>query len=172
MIAALCAISACATAPAPAIVGSVDISQQLIEQAVVAMAHGQPAHADELLVTAAREHPDTPAALEVPYWRALLRMDPANPYASASDAVWLLDLYLSAQEPVRHRAEAIALRRVGRALDSLQSLAAIAPVTPEAAGPARRQELEREVARLREALEKSNAELERIRRRLAAPPPS
>jgi hypothetical protein len=147
-----------------------------MEEAHEAMAEGHFARAEELLRDVMMAGiPANAEALEAAYWRALLRLDPANEFRSAREAVRLLELYLSSNESVQHRFQAESLRRTALAMDSLErdrgplmELQRVRDSLTQAL--AREVELQRELTRSREALERSNAELERIRRRLGAPP--
>lgn len=133
------------------------------------------------------------------YRRAIWYLDPANERGSLDSAVILLDRYLAAGGKRDRVAEAIAFRRlIDEALELErvevvlhQSLAAAieqqrAEDSTKTEAPPRREqprrvegphprpsaEAAREIQRLREALRDANAELERIRKRLAAPPPA
>jgi hypothetical protein len=148
--------------------------------------------ADSTLAGFALRFPGTPEALETTYWRAIYRMDPTNPHVSLPAALASLDGYLADKRPRAHVLEAATLRRVAGQLDSMKSLAATALAqakdatitakdakaqaadaraeaakAAEAALPAP----DVEIKRLKDELAKANAELERIRRRLAQPPP-
>lgn len=129
------------------------------------------AAADRLLSDFAARHPGSAEAAETIYWRALYRLDPANPASSPHEAVALFDSYLGSPAAGAHRAEATALRRLASAVEtrlaSAGTSAAPAQAQPAAADKARDEELQR----LRDELAKANAELERIRRRLAQPKP-
>jgi chromosome segregation ATPase len=151
---------------------------------------GRYATADSTLAAFARRRPDTDEAREALYWRALLRLDPANREAAPREAVQLFDLYLS--DSVAPRAlEAALLRRAAADADSLtrQMTAlrtAIDAATSRAEGAAstaraeqrtdrgREQELQRlrdELAGMRAELTETRAELDRIKRRVATPRP-
>jgi hypothetical protein len=124
--------------------------------------------ADRVLTDFAQRFPDSPEAAEVPYWRAVYKLDPNNATASR-EAIALLDSYLAAAPNGLHRTEALAMRRVAAALETRTAalaaqLAAPAPKADEKAH-------EEELARLREELAAANAELARIKRRLARPKP-
>jgi hypothetical protein len=147
--------------------------------------------ADSTLAGFALRFPGTPEALETTYWRAIYRMDPINPHVSLPAAMASLDGYLADKRPRAHVLEAATLRRVAGQLDSMKSLAATALAqardatttakdakdakalaaeaakATEAAAPAP----DLEIKRLKDELAKANTELERIRRRLAQPPP-
>lgn len=124
--------------------------------------------ADKALTDFARRFPGAPEAAEVPYWRALLRLDPANPVA-LREALAMLESYLASAPSGTHRTEAATLRRLGVALEQRNAaLAAIPPaVVPRPDDKAREDEMQR----LRDELAAANAELDRIRRRLARPRP-
>ena len=122
--------------------------------------------ADRALTDFAQRFPGSPEAAEVAYWRAVYKLDPSNA-ASTKDAATLLDAYLTATPAGLHRIEATALRKLITALDArTAALAAQAVVpVPRAEDKAQQEEL----LRLRDELAKANAELTRIRRRLAQP---
>jgi hypothetical protein len=146
--------------------------------------------ADSVLAAFAIDYAGSSAALETAYWRAIFRMDPANPQASVPLAIASLDGYLADRRPREHVTEAASLRHVAAQLDSANKLAAHATAqakdaTSRAANAKAQaadanaradaktdgaQSADAEVKRLKEALAKANAELERIRKRLAAPP--
>lgn len=134
----------------------------------------------------------TEPATEAHYALALRHLDSPNQPASLDSALTSLDAYIASKRPQRLQ-EATALRRL--ILDS-QQLARIEALllqrieeTPEPRGepaprprsePAPRPRSEaaprprdersvREINRLRQELREANAELERIRKRLAAP---
>jgi hypothetical protein len=122
--------------------------------------------ADRMLTDFAQRFPDSPEAAEVPYWRAVYRIDPASG-AATKEAASLLDSYLASAPNGLHRMEAAALRRLIAALDARTAALAAQAVVP-AARPEDRAQQE-EIGRLRDELAKANAELARIRRRLAQP---
>jgi len=135
------------------------------------------------MVGFARSYPNSSEALETRYWRALFRLDPANPHESVPSALAELDAYLSDPRPREHVAEAAALKRVALAMDGLNHTAALALAqAKDAKGQAETKTdpgkpgdapvpADTEIKRLKDELAKANAELERIRRRLAVPPP-
>lgn len=148
--------------------------------------------ADSLLIRFAAQYPGTHEALETAYWRALFQLDPANHTATFRGAMASLDAYLSDKRPREHGAEATTLRHIAGHMEELNKLAATAlaeahdttgatktlttdPRTetkPAVAGDvAVPTPADIEIKRLRDELAKANAELERIRRRLAQPPP-
>jgi hypothetical protein len=136
--------------------------------------------ADKLLADFAAQYPATAEASEASYWRALYRADPANDSSSAHDAVVLLDAYLTAPLDSTHRAAALTLRRITVRLEQAAAAAALAsantatvPATGANSGATKSDDRARddELERVKDELAKANAELERIKRRLAQPKP-
>ncbi|HEY4218401.1 MAG TPA: hypothetical protein VGM67_14770 [Gemmatimonadaceae bacterium] len=148
--------------------------------------------ADSTLSSFAAMYPNTEAALETAYYRALFKMDPSNPHASVQGAIASLDGYLADRRPREHVVEATSLRRVAaqvaalsqvtnsalaqanaatsvakdakaEAADAKDAAAKAAAETPAPTADA-------EIKRLKDELAKANAELDRIRKRLATPP--
>jgi len=152
-------------------------------------ARGEFATADSALSTFAERYPGSSEALESTYWRAVYRLDPSNRDLSIGGAIGSLDSYLADTRPHQHTAEARTLRRIAGELDRLNRLAGnalaqqirdvnAAPSTtvgsnetrPDAPKPSPDAAAQDEIKRLKDELAKANAELERIRRRLAQPP--
>lgn len=146
--------------------------------------------ADSTLAQFATRYPGTPEAVETVYWRALFKMDPANPHGSVPAAMSMLDGYLGDTREREHVVEAAGLRRVAGQLDALSRLAAnamtqakdatsvAANAKAQAADATARADAakteappsaESEIKRLKDELAKANAELERIRKRLSQP---
>jgi hypothetical protein len=124
--------------------------------------------ADRTLVDFAQRYPGSPEAAEVPYWRALLKLDPNNATA-LRESMTLIESYLANAPAGTHRVEAGTFRRLGLALEqrnaAIAAMPTVAVVRPE--DKAREEELQR----LRDELSQANAELARIRRRLTRPRP-
>jgi hypothetical protein len=135
-------------------------------QATIDAREGRVPAADRALVAFAQRFPSSPEAVEVPYWRAVIKLDPANP-ASSHEALLLLDAYLADSSFRAHRTEATTLRRLQAALEQRTAALAAQPATP-AVRPEDKARDE-EIAHLRDELAKANAELTRIKRRLARP---
>jgi hypothetical protein len=123
------------------------------------------ADADKTLADFAASHPNTPAAAESGYWRAVYKLDPSNKDASTRDAIAGFDRYLAMPDG-SHRGEATTLRRIAVQLSSLDR--ALTAQKPDEAAAASRDE---EVKKLKDELQATKDELERIKRRLAAPKP-
>ena len=122
--------------------------------------------AEKALTDFAAQYAGSPEAAEVPYWRAVLKLDPANP-AGIRESIGLLEAYLANAPTGVHRVEAETLRRLALALEQRNAaLAAIPPaVVPRPDDKAREEEMQR----LRDELAAANAELDRIRRRVSRP---
>jgi hypothetical protein len=135
-------------------------------QATIDAREGRGPAADRALVAFAARFPGSAEAIEVPYWRAVIKLDPANP-AGSHEALLLLDAYLADTSFRAHRLEATTFRRLENALEqrtaALAAQAAAPPVHPE--DKAR----DEEIARLRDELAEANTELTRIKRRLTRP---
>jgi hypothetical protein len=164
--------AASATPPMP-LHYQLEATRQEAEREVLATRH---ASADRLLADFAARHAGSPEATEAGFWRAVYMLDTANQTSSALDAVALLDAYLaSSSAATLHRGAATSLRRAAVTLD--RPMAAVdatpsSPGTPGARAESRPDERrDEEIQRLKEELAKANAELERIRRRLAQPNP-
>jgi hypothetical protein len=166
--------------------------------ATLATAHGLVAagkfdSADSTLSSFAAMYPGTSAALETTYYRALFKMDPSNPHVSLGAAMASLDSYLADPRPRQRTVDAATLRRVAGQLDGLNHLATTAiaqakdatntakdakaqaadarDAAAKAAADTQTPTPDAEVKRLKDELAKANAELDRIRKRLATPPP-
>ena len=164
--------------------GGVEFTETLV-RAEAEVAAGRFGVADRLLADYAERRADTPEAAETALWRALFRLDPANPTAGPLDAIPLLDGYLTGPVVVAHPSVATALRRVAVALD--RPVVAPAPAAENPAGSSTvRADVklepkaeprgddkarDEEITRLKDELSKANAELERIKRRLTQPNP-
>jgi hypothetical protein len=128
-----------------------------------AIADGRYDEADRALSDFAAAYQGTAEAVEAAYWRAVVALDPANGRASAREAATLLSRYLESRLPLTHRAEAAVLRRLASSVAETQRVGTVTRPAPSA--DAR----DAEVQRLRQELEETKAELERIRKRLAPP---
>jgi hypothetical protein len=124
------------------------------------------AAADRALTDFAQRYSGSTEAAEVPYWRAVLRLDPSIP-AVLRESLAMLEGYLANTPNGTHRAEASTLLRLGVALE--QRNAALAAIPPAPTVKSEDKAKDEEIQRLRDELAKANAELDRIRRRLARP---
>lgn len=124
--------------------------------------------ADHALTEFAQRFAGSPEAAEVPYWRAIVRLDPASS-TSLHESMAMLDAYLANTPAGSHRTEALLLRRLGQTLEQRNAALAAVPATPAVRPDDKARE--EELQHLRDDLAKANAELARIHRRLARPRP-
>lgn len=128
--------------------------------------------ADKALYEFVQRYPSSAEAHEATYWRALFKLDPANRGGSPRAATERLDEYLADSSAALHRAEASTLRRIAAELDSLAQRAPIVAVNDSARladaqkAQEREDDLQKEIKTLKDQLDKTNAELERIKKRL------
>jgi hypothetical protein len=127
-----------------------------------------PGAADRALSEFAQRFPGTPEAAEVPYWRALLRLD-SNNAASLRESMSMLDGYLATAPTGAHHFEAGVIRRLGSAIEQRNAAIAAIPQTPVVRPEDKARD--EELVRLRDELAAANAELARIRRRVSRPRP-
>ena len=122
--------------------------------------------ADRRLREFAAEYAQSAEALESTYWRAVFMLDPANTTGTPREAAGLLERYLAARSPLVHRAEATVLQRLAKNLATPREGQPATPAPARASDPAR----EAEIKALKDELEATKAELERIKKRVAPPP--
>lgn len=147
-----------------------------LDSARAAIVAGRYAAADGALTTFHDRYPDTPAGADALYWRAVARSDAPEPAGGARIAISDLDAY-RATGATAHLPEAVALRRALVRLDSARATVAVPVATERPAAPVRTGLVSRDSLRARdEELERvrteaaaTQAELDRLRRRLAAP---
>jgi ribosomal protein S6 len=139
-----------------------------------AVADGRYSDADRTLQDFILAYVGADEAREAAYWRALFTLDPANRGGDTRSAEKQLDDYLSDTASTLHRTEAVTLRRLAATIDSLGRTHRISMSSSDAAraeqaelADQREAELQKEIQRLKEQLEKTTAELERIKKRLS-----
>lgn len=127
---------------------------------------GDYAGADRILSDFAVKAKGSPEATEIAFWRALYMVDPNNKNTSMADGVKALDIYINTTSAKNYKAEALVLKRTAQSVLALRA----AQAAPRLAG---RDTVfvtrEDEIASLKDQLAKANAELERIKKRLADP---
>jgi hypothetical protein len=134
--------------------------------AQAAVDSGRFASADSILAAFERSEPDSPDASESSFWRAMLRADPRNPEFAPAEARAALDAYLATPNP-RRRTEATVMLRMLALSDSIRAL----HTAQRSAAEARDRAREEEIQKLRDDLQRTQAELDRIKRRLGPPKP-
>jgi capsule polysaccharide export protein KpsE/RkpR len=124
-------------------------------------------------------HSQPPAADSL-YWQAVENLDVSNKSGTLDTAIAKLDAYLASPGKLPHAKEAQVLRSLARNAQQLarveatlqQARANAAENRPRETSDskARDDESLKEIQRLKDELAAANAELERIKKRLAAPP--
>jgi hypothetical protein len=135
--------------------------------------------ADSVLAAYVQSAPATVGAREATFWHALWLLDPANKKGSPGAAAQLLGDYLADSGTPPHAAEALALRRLTIRMDSLSrtreldSMPAVHLVVSDDSTKtsAREQEMAKTVKQLQDSLNKTTAELDRIKKRLSTGKP-
>ena len=122
--------------------------------------------ADSILTAFIVAEAGSPAASDAAFWRALIAADPRNPAFSPATARAALEGYAASEGATRRIDAAVLLRQLAIS-DSLRTVIATQRTASEQRDRAREEELQR----LREELSKTQAELERIKRRLNPPKP-
>jgi hypothetical protein len=149
------------TAPAPATEFAA-----AIEAARVKVDAGDYAAADRILSDYSLKHPGTAEAREVSFWRAMYLVDPANRSASIAQGIRALDIYLATDGTLWYRPQAEVLRRTALVIQQVRQAQVPKQINGRDTVFISREE---EVAALRDQLAKANAELDRIKKRLANP---
>ncbi len=128
---------------------------------------GDYAGADRILSDFALKTRGTEEATEVAFWRALYMVDPANRRTSIPEGIRALDIYLATPGTRWYRAQAEVVRRTAQSVLALRNATQAQPrvVGRDTVFVTREEEL----AVLRDQLARANAELDRIKKRLANP---
>jgi len=162
---ALAAVAACSRskpAPAPAPVATFDGTVAAAEKRAEA---GDYAGADRILSDYAVKTRGTPDATEISFFRALYMIDPLNKASSMEEGIRALNIYLNSGAR-KYRGEALILKRTAQTVQSLRTVAQAPKVVGRDTVFVTRED---EIAALKDQLAKANAELERIKKRLANP---
>lgn len=138
-----------------------------LSDALRAFNAGRNEDADRILRDHSARMAGTTEGAESDFWRAMLRADPGNTVGSPRESIALLDAYIAGGPSAPRYTEAQILRRLVEALDSTRTGVTTLRNLAETRDRAR----DDEVRRLSEDLDKTMAELERIRRRLTPKPP-
>jgi hypothetical protein len=141
-------------------------------------ANARYASADSVLADFVQRQPGTAGAREAVFWRGVFALEPANSAASVHGARTAFETYLADSGTLTHRAEARALGRAASVIDSLfqvrtDSIPAVHLVVGEDSlrDTAREQEMLKNLKRLQDSLDKTTAELDRIKKRLSTGKP-
>ncbi|MEP6507553.1 MAG: hypothetical protein ABJC63_04940 [Gemmatimonadales bacterium] len=122
--------------------------------------------ADRILSDFALANKATPEAKEVSFWRALYMVDPSNKNASVAEGLRAIDIYISTPGNKWYRPQAQVVKRVA---STMQSMRTAQPVTKVVGRDTVFVTREDEITALKDQLAKANAELDRIKKRLANP---
>ena len=146
-------------APAEAYTAAIAAAQKRAEA-------GDYSGADRILADFALKSRGTPEATEASFWRAMYMVDPSNKTASIPEGLRAIDIYLATPGAKMYRPHALVLKRTAQSVQALKQ----AQIAPKISG---RDTVfvtrEEEIAALKDQLAKANAELDRIKKRLANP---
>ena len=146
-------------APAEAYTTAVAAAQKRAEA-------GDYSGADRILADFALKSKGTPEATEASFWRALYMVDPSNKTASIPEGLRAIDIYLATPGAKMYKPQALVIKRTAQSVQALKQ----AQIAPKISG---RDTVyvtrEEEIAALKDQLAKANAELDRIKKRLANP---
>jgi hypothetical protein len=145
--------------PAAEFGGAVQAAQRKAEE-------GDYLGADRILADYALRNQGTVEAREISFWRAMYMVDPQNRMASIAQGIRALDIYLAGEGALWYRPQAEVLRRTALVVQSVRQAPAARQVNGRDTVFISREE---EIASLRDQLARANAELERIKKRLANP---
>jgi hypothetical protein len=161
LIAVACAKAPVAVAPPPAagFAAAIEGARQKVDA-------GDYVAADKVLADYSLTHQGTAEAREISFWRAMYIVDPANRTASIAQGIRALDIYLATDGTIWYRPQAEVLRRTALVIQQVRQAQMPKQVNGRDTVFISREE---EVAALRDQLAKANAELERIKKRLANP---
>lgn len=171
-LSAVLALGACATSPRPAPgTPTPDRWGALLSTTDSLVAAGRHAAADSALRAFEQAHPGTRAAEEVLFWRALYKLDPRSSAATRAEGRAMMESYAASSTATWYRGQANVLRHLAREIAEAQQASADSTIVPgdtSASGIAAR---DRVIRNQRVEIARLNAELERIKRRLATPTP-
>ena len=155
-------VAAVVIAPPP----SVSLWPGTLASAIRLAEAGRFDEAERMLTDFSVAHAGNAEGAESDFWRALLKTDPANRSVTPRESMALYDSYMSGGAMLPRYAEAQILRRVVESLDSTRVLLS----TIRASADAREKTRDDEIRRLNDIVDRTTAELERIKRRLVPKP--
>ncbi len=166
------ALHACASAPNPA-PGALrpDEWGALINTTDSLANVGRHAAADSALLAFEQAHAGTRAASEVKFWRALYKLDPRNAASTRAEGRAMMDSYASSPEASWYRAQANVLRHLAGEIAAAEQPVADSIIVANDASPRGIAARDLVIRNQRAEIARLNAELDRIKRRLAAPTP-
>ncbi|MHB1223752.1 MAG: tetratricopeptide repeat protein [Gemmatimonadaceae bacterium] len=128
---------------------------------------GRYAAADSAITAFLERHPGTPQSADALFWRAVLRLDPANEAGSPREALVAVDAYIAGGTALPNFELAQVLRRTASALESAQRPLP-APTRSVVAAPdsAERARAAEEILKLKTELDRVQTELDRIKKRI------
>ncbi|MGQ0646256.1 MAG: hypothetical protein ACT4P7_01725 [Gemmatimonadaceae bacterium] len=156
--------------PPPVVVQPAALSEwpTTLSHAMRAAEAGNYEAADQVLLQHGLKHAGSPEGAESDFWRAILKADPSNTSPSTRERIALFDAYLTAGPNAPRYLEAIVFRRLLEAVDSTRT----ALMSLQTAADTRQRTREEEIKKLSEDLDRTMAELDRIKKRLAPKPPA
>lgn len=166
LIAIAIVIAGCSHQSSPKAPLRVDAFSTALAAAQRRVEAGDYSGADRILADFSLKAKGTEDAVEVAFFRALYMVDPNNRNASMAEGVRALDIYLNTSDVKRYRIEALVLRRTAQAVIALRSAQQPTRIVGRDTVFVNRED---EIAALKDQLAKANAELERIKKRLANP---
>jgi hypothetical protein len=160
-------MAACSHRPEPAKAPSPQTGYSaVIDAASKRVEVGDYIGADRILAQFAIDNKGTPEAQEIPFWRALYMIDPSNKNASVAEGLKAIDIYLANPAAKWYRPQAQVVKRTATTIQSLRSQQLATKVVGRDTVYVTRED---EIASLKDQLAKANAELDRIKKRLANP---
>ena len=156
---------ACATAPKPN-PGPAQSYAEVLSVAQKRVEAGDYRGADKLLADYGLANKALDEGREVAFWRALYMVDPANKNASIAQGIRALDIYLAQEGNLWYRTQAEVLRRTAATLEGQRLAQGPRQIVGRDTVFVSRED---EINALRDQLAKANAELDRIKKRLANP---
>ncbi|MEO7367218.1 MAG: hypothetical protein ABIZ36_04625 [Gemmatimonadaceae bacterium] len=127
---------------------------------------GDYAGVDRILSDFAVANENTPEAREVAFWRALYMVDPSNKNASVAEGLRAIDIYLATPGNKWYRPQAQVVKRIASTMQNMRTAKAVTRVVGRDTVFVTRED---EITALKDQLAKANAELDRIKKRLANP---
>ena len=169
VVASLILLAACSSSPQPAGKAPVPESEAYASALVAAekrVEQGDYSGADRILSDFSLKARGTQEGTEVSFWRALYMVDPKNPTSSMAEGVRALDIYLTTDGAKNYRSQALVLKRTAQTVLGLRTAQVNARVSGRDTVFVTRED---EILALKDQLAKANAELDRIKKRLANP---